>query len=54
MAPTLLRFWRDDTAATSIEYALIAGFASIAIVAAVNAVGTSLNSRFQAIEAGLP
>ena len=44
---TILRaFIEDETAATAIEYALIAGGLSIVIVAAVNSVGTSLNSIF--------
>ena len=47
------RFLRDDLGATSIEYALIAGFISIAIVAGATAVGTKLNLKFQGVSNGL-
>jgi pilus assembly protein Flp/PilA len=43
---TLKRFWREEAAATAIEYALIAGGISIVIVAAVNSVGTTLKNTF--------
>jgi pilus assembly protein Flp/PilA len=43
---TLMRFWRDEAAATAIEYALIAGGISIVIISAVNTVGTSLKNTF--------
>lgn len=39
-------FVTDESAATAIEYALIAGGLSIVIVAAVNSVGTQLNNIF--------
>ncbi len=42
----LMRFWRDESAATAIEYALIAGGISIVIISAVNAVGKSVNGTF--------
>ena len=46
MITTLRAFIEDETAATAIEYALIAGGLSIVIVAAINSVGTTLNSIF--------
>ena len=50
----LIRFWRDDRAATAIEYCLIAGFISIAIVAGAMAVGTKLaNNYYGKIASGL-
>jgi pilus assembly protein Flp/PilA len=39
-------FVRDDGGATAIEYALIAGGVSIAIVAAVTSVGTTMNTLY--------
>jgi pilus assembly protein Flp/PilA len=40
------RFIRDEAAATAIEYAMIAGFISIAIVAGLRAIGQSLQNKF--------
>jgi pilus assembly protein Flp/PilA len=42
-------FFNDRSGATSIEYAIIAGGLSIVIVAAVNGVGTALNTKFVAV-----
>lgn len=50
---TLTRFLRDDTAATSIEYALIAAGIAVAIVAVVLGVGTALNARYETIKAAV-
>jgi pilus assembly protein Flp/PilA len=44
-----MRFLRDDTAATAIEYAIIAGGLSIVIVAVVQSIGTSLNTKFTSV-----
>ena len=46
-------FGRDTTAATSIEYALIAGGIALAIVAIVAVVGTNLVTPYQTIATGL-
>ena len=43
---TLMRFWRDTTAATAIEYGLIAAGISIVIVSAVDSVGASVKNLF--------
>ncbi len=42
-------FLRATAAATSIEYALIAGIVSIAIVLGATSIGTKLNARFAAV-----
>jgi pilus assembly protein Flp/PilA len=42
----LKRLMRDESGATAIEYAIIAGTLSIAIVAAVQSVGSTLNTTF--------
>jgi pilus assembly protein Flp/PilA len=48
-----LRFANDESGATAIEYGLIAAGISIAIIAAVNSIGTSLNSTFSGISSQL-
>ena len=50
---TLKRFWREEAAATAIEYALIAVGISVVIVAAVNSVGKNLNTTFANVSAQL-
>jgi pilus assembly protein Flp/PilA len=52
MQKGLLRYLLDKRGATAIEYALIAGFISIAIVAAVNSLGITLSGTFAAVAAG--
>jgi pilus assembly protein Flp/PilA len=47
-------FARDERAATAIEYAIIAGTISIAIVATVRSIGTSLNGTFESVKNGFP
>jgi pilus assembly protein Flp/PilA len=44
MSKLVLCFLNDDSAATSIEYALIAGAVSIVIIGVVNTIGTQLNT----------
>lgn len=48
-----IRLLRNDSGATAIEYALIAGFVSLAIVAGATVVGTSLDAQFLAVANGL-
>jgi pilus assembly protein Flp/PilA len=50
---TVSRFLRDDSGATAIEYGLIAAGISIAIIAAVNSLGTALSGKFQTITTAL-
>jgi pilus assembly protein Flp/PilA len=49
----VLRFWRDESGATAIEYALIAAGISIVIIAAVNGLGTNLSGKFDTINSSL-
>jgi pilus assembly protein Flp/PilA len=49
----LMRFWRDEAAATAIEYALIAAGISIVIVAAVNAVGSDVKGLYTNVSSNL-
>jgi pilus assembly protein Flp/PilA len=50
---TIQRFLRDETAATAIEYGLIAAGISLAIIAIVNGLGAKLNTKFTAINSSL-
>ena len=49
----LVKFWRDETGATAIEYGLIAAGIALAIISAVNGLGTKLNTKFTAINTSL-
>ncbi len=53
MTNIVSRFVKDESGATAIEYALIAGGISIVIVVAVNLVGTSLNTTFTTVGTAL-
>ena len=44
-------FFRNESAATSIEYALIAAGIAITILVAVNGIGTTMNSRYATVKA---
>jgi pilus assembly protein Flp/PilA len=50
---TIKRFLRDETAATAIEYGLIAAGISLAIIAIVNGLGAKMNTKFTAINSSL-
>ena len=43
---TIMKFVKDDSGATAIEYGLIAAGISVAIIATVNSLGTKLNTTF--------
>lgn len=46
-------FARCESGATSIEYGLIAADISVAVIAVVNGLGTSLNAKFKSISTQL-
>ena len=50
---TLARFAKDETGATAIEYGLIAACISVAIIAVVQGVGTSLKGTFTKVDTAL-
>jgi len=50
---TLLRFVKDESGATAIEYGLIAAGISVAIITVVNGLGTKLNTTFTNISTQL-
>lgn len=47
------RFAKDETAATAIEYGLIAGLVSVVIIGAITLVGTNLTATFNRVAAAL-
>lgn len=47
------RFVKDESGATAIEYGLIAAGIAIAIITAVNGVGTALSTNFDTISTSL-
>ena len=53
MRQLLSRFLSDGSGATSIEYCLIAAGLSIVILAAVNSIGSTLNTRFTSVNSSL-
>ena len=53
MAKVAFRLFKDEAGATAIEYALIAGFVSIVILAAVQGIGTSLNTTFSNVTSAI-
>jgi pilus assembly protein Flp/PilA len=44
-----VRFLRDESGATAIEYGLIAALISVVIIGAVTVIGTQLNTAFTTI-----
>jgi len=53
MKNLFVRFMKDDSGATAIEYGLIAAGISVAIIAVVNGLGSNLNTKFTSISTQL-
>jgi pilus assembly protein Flp/PilA len=53
MRAKIRAFLKDETAATAIEYGLIAAGISIAIITAVKGIGTKLSTTFSSISTQL-
>jgi len=53
MKSLLIRFAKDQSGATAIEYGLIAALISVAAITVLTKVGTSLNAKFTTIANGL-
>jgi pilus assembly protein Flp/PilA len=49
----LRKFLADQSGATAIEYGLIAAGIALAIIAAVNGLGSTLNTNFSTINSSL-
>jgi pilus assembly protein Flp/PilA len=52
MTKLLKKFWNDDQGATAIEYGLIAGIVSIAILATLYQMGPLLVEKYQSVSDG--
>ena len=53
MKKIIAKFWADQSGATAIEYGLIAAGIGLAIIAAVNGLGSTLNAKFTSINTSL-
>ena len=53
MKRSLVKFLKDESGATAIEYGLIAAGISLAIIAVVNGIGSNLNTQFSTINSSL-
>jgi pilus assembly protein Flp/PilA len=53
MTNTMKRFAQDESGATAIEYGLIAAGIAVAIITAVQALGTQLNTTFGSVTSAL-
>ena len=53
MEQIFAKFLADESGATAIEYGLIAAGISLAIIAAVNGLGSNLNTMFNSINTSL-
>ena len=53
MKRSVLKFLKDESGATAIEYGLIAAGISLAIIAVVNGLGTNLNDKFTSVNNSL-
>lgn len=53
MRQLISKFLADQSAATAIEYCLIAAGISIVIVAAVNGIGSALNTTYSSVNNSL-
>jgi pilus assembly protein Flp/PilA len=49
----IVRFLRDESGATAIEYGLIAAGIAVAIIAVVGSLGSSLNTTFTSVQTAL-
>jgi len=53
MKTLLVRFFRDQAGATSIEYALIASGISIVIIGAATSVGATVTTKYSSVSSAL-
>jgi pilus assembly protein Flp/PilA len=49
MKNLMVRFAKDESGATAIEYGLIAALISVVIIGVLSTIGTSLQAKFQNI-----
>jgi pilus assembly protein Flp/PilA len=53
MKSQVIRFLRDETGATAIEYGLIAAGIAVAIITVTKGLGSKLNTTFTSIQTAL-
>jgi pilus assembly protein Flp/PilA len=53
MGFVIVRFLKDESGATAIEYGLIAALISVAIISVVTTMGTKLNTTFTSVAGAL-
>jgi pilus assembly protein Flp/PilA len=51
--PMIIAFLKNESGATAIEYGLIAAGISVAIIATISALGSTLNDKFTTVKTGL-
>jgi len=49
----IIRFLKDENAATAIEYGLLAACISVAIISVISGVGTKLKTTFSTVSGAL-
>jgi len=54
MKNLIIRFFKDESGPSAIEYAVIVALISVVCVVAMTLVGTSLNGTYNTIAAALP
>ncbi|HEX6858898.1 MAG TPA: Flp family type IVb pilin [Caulobacteraceae bacterium] len=54
MSKFMSRFLKDESGATAIEYGLIVALIAVVIIAAVTAIGGTLNTTFMSVNSALP
>ena len=50
----IMSFAKDESGATAIEYALIAALLSVAVIAALQSLGTRLSNTYGKVKTALP
>lgn len=53
MSKSIVRFFKDESGATAIEYGLIAALIAVVIVAALTTLGSNLSSTFTKVSSNL-
>lgn len=53
MKAVVLRFLRNESGATAVEYGLIAGLIGVVIITAVTSTGTKVSGKFSKISSAL-
>ena len=49
----IVKFWKDESAATAIEYGLIATGIAVAVIPVITGLGTRLRTTFSTVSAAI-